>query len=185
MQEEKIGSRYARALVLLVDDNAVLLKIESDLAVFAKLFSADDVDFLRLILNPVFHKEERKSVVLKISQKESWQAITLNLINLLIDKNRMPFVPVISSELSREIDDRLGRVRANIATMEELKEQDLQKIVGALQTRIGKNVVAKTKLEQRILGGVRAQIGGLVFEHTFETKLNSLEKALLSSSLTN
>ncbi len=185
MQEEKIGRRYARALVLAIDDNAVLLKIESDFAMFSKLFSADNSDFLQLILNPAFYKEERKNVFSQISQKLSWQPVTLDLAMLLIDKDRMRYVPVIAAELSREIDERLGRVRASIVTMEDLKEQDLQKIVGALQKRIGKNVVAKTQLEHRILGGVRAQIGGLVFDHTLEAQLNNLEKSLLSSSLSN
>ena len=78
-----------------------------------------------------------------------------------------------------------GRVRANIVTAEALKEQDLQKIVSALQTQLGKTVMAKTKIEKLILGGVRAQVGGLVFDNTLEAQINSLEKSLLSSSLSN
>lgn len=185
MQEEKIARRYARALMLAVNEEAVLLKVESDFAGFSKLFGVNDYDFLQLMFNPVFYKEERKSVLSQIGKQCSWQLETLNLGNLLIDKDRMRFVPTIYTELSREIDEKLGRVRANIVTAEALKEQDLQKIVSALQTQLGKTVMAKTKIEKLILGGVRAQVGGLVFDNTLEAQINSLEKSLLSSSLSN
>jgi F-type H+-transporting ATPase subunit delta len=185
MQEEKIARRYARAIMLAVEDDAILLKVESDFAEFSKLFSVNHFDFLQIMFNPVFCKEERKTVLSQLGKQCSWRVEVLNLSNLLIDKERMRFVPVIYDALSREIDEKLGRVRVDIATVEELLERDLQEIVGALQTQLGKIVVAKTKIEQQILGGVRAQVGGLVFDHTLETQINSLEKLLLSSSLSN
>jgi F-type H+-transporting ATPase subunit delta len=183
MREERIAHRYARALISAVKDDALLPRIEADLQELSSLF-ADEASGLRLLLeNPVFRVSERQSVLKQMGERMSLHPMTNQFLSLLVEKDRARLLPALSWAFGQELDSRLARVRAVITTAQPLIDGDLAQIVGALNLRLGKNVVSKTEVDPSVLGGVRAQIGGLVFDGTLETKLASLRRALVSSSL--
>jgi len=182
MQLEKIARRYARAIMLMTNNDDTLKKIEIDLSNLALLFKRSNSDFLELILNPVFFNDERKKVMSVLADQFDFQRETRQFVDLLIDKNRLCCLPFIDVVFSSELDMKLFRARTTLVSASQLAEQEIKNIVQALQNRLGKNVEAKTQVDKKVLGGVRAKIGGFVFDGTLETQLNMLKQSLISSS---
>lgn len=183
MQIEKIARRYAKALLLLVTDDETLKKIEINLNDMALLFKESNPDFLELVLNPVFVNKERREVVRKVSDLLKFEPATLQFLELLVDKERLEILPFIAVVFSLELDTKLLRARTTITSARKLAKEEVKNIVTALQNRLGQKIEAKTEVDPKVLGGVRAKIGGFVFDRTVEAQLDSLKQSLISSAI--
>lgn len=183
MREERIAARYGRALFLCVKEESELVQIEKELSLFSALVDAPFSELKTLLLNPSFTAEERARVVGEISSSFKFQSLTTNFLLLLIDKERAQLLSQISKSFSSEIDVRLGRVRAHISSAKALPGNELEEVILALQTRMGKDVIATTEVNPELLMGTKAQIGGLVFDGTLSTLLGSFKRKLIDTSI--
>lgn len=178
MQEDKIARRYARALIDTIEDTETMLKVEGDLTKLSSLFNGGNKDFIELMKNPIFLDEERQKVMHSLSSKLGFDKLTVRFIDLLIAKKRLNCLPFIDTAYAALLDDKLPRSRASIISARKLLDIELASIVMALQNRIGKNIVAETEVDPAVLGGVKAKIGGFVFDRTLATQLAVLEQTL-------
>ncbi len=62
------------------------------------------------------------------------------------------------------MDQIHGRVRVKIISAVPLDKGFLSKTVLALQLAVGKEVIPEMVYDKSMLGGMRAEIGGLVFD---------------------
>ena len=178
MQENKIARRYARALIDTIENTETMLKVEGDFTKLALLFKSNNKDFIEVMKNPIFLDEERQKVMRSLSAKLDFNKLTIRFIDLLITKKRLNCLPFIETAFAALLDERLPRSRASIISARKLLDNELASIVTALQNRIGKNIVAETEVDPAVLGGVKAKIGGFVFDRTLATQLAVLEQTL-------
>jgi F-type H+-transporting ATPase subunit delta len=97
---------------------------------------------------------------------------------LLVDKDRVPQLPAIADAFRDEVDAQVGRVRATILTAKPLAPQALADVVRGLEKRTGKKVVPDVAVDPSVIAGVRAKIGGLVFDATVRARLDRLRADL-------
>ena len=168
---QTIAKRYAKALIAAVAQESEWGVIEAELKVLASAYRGALREFLE---NPVFHPEER----LRFAQHLNLSAVTLGCLELLIQKNRTFILPDLSRVYTRELDSRLGRIRAQVTSAQALSLEQVSEITGALLRRLGKEVIPETDLCPSVLGGIRVQIGGLVFDGTLESQLSQLRRDL-------
>lgn len=178
MQEEKIAKRYARAFMLAIKDDEALVHIERDLSSLQNQIKNPETGLSQLIENPAFNLAERKRALTAVAQSMQCHEMTLRLLILLVDKDRSRYFSAVVKAFMAELDIRLLRTRARITTAWTLGNEELIPIVTALSHRLGKSVVAETEVNPDVMGGVKAQIGGLVFDGTLQTRLQSLHRTL-------
>ena len=65
-------------------------------------------------------------------------------------------------------------MRATIHTAKALSASALADIVRGLEKRTGKKIVADVAVDPSVIAGVRAQIGGTVFDATVRARLDRL-----------
>ena len=180
MQEGTVGRRYARALVLALEgaSSDTLAKIEDELSSLAALFDrrTGNVEFRQAMLNPSFSSAQRRKVLDGIADAHKFEAITKTFLALLVEKDRIPQLPSIAYAFRDEVDQRVGRVRATILTARELSAASLADIVRGLEKRTGKKVVPDVAIDPSVIAGVKAQIGGLVFDATVKSQLDRLRQ---------
>ncbi len=181
MREEKIAQRYAKALMLVATDDALLLRIENELAAFAKLCGEKKSLFDELLENPSFSKEDRVNVIKQIAQQFAVHELVQKFLVLLVEKGRAKYLPSVHEAFLREMDAHLGRVRARITSFTTLEQDAVAAIADALQKRVGKKVVPEVRVDTSVLGGMKANIGGLLFDGTLQTRLAKLKQALAES----
>ncbi len=169
---QQIARRYAKALIQSTSEESHWKAIESDLNALAKAYLNTPLG--ELFENPVFHPEER----LAFSKQLGLNPLTERCLELMIDRNRTFVLPELARSYTRELDSKLGRIRARITTARALSPEQLSEVTGALFKRLGKEVIPEPEVDLAALGGVRAQIGGLVFDGTLEAQFSQLRRDL-------
>lgn len=167
-----IARRYAKALIQSTSKQSDWELIESDLKMLTESYLTTPL--LQLFENPVFHPEER----LAFAKQLGLSPLTERCLELLIERNRTVLLPDLQRSYTHELDTKLGRVRAKITTARALNSEQLSEITGALFNRLGKEVIPEIFVSPAVLGGVRAQIGGLVFDATLESQFSQLRRDL-------
>jgi F-type H+-transporting ATPase subunit delta len=183
MQEGTVGRRYARALILALEGapQEKLAKIEEELTALANLLDrrTGSPEFRQAMLNPSFTQEQRKAVIKALVEANKLDAMTLTFVTLLIDKDRLQQLPSVARAFQGEVDEKLGRVRATILTAKELSPQAIADIVRGLEKQTGKKVVPDVEVDPSVIAGVRARIGGTVYDATVRSQLDRLKAELM------
>lgn len=178
MQEGTVGRRYARALLssLAGESEDKLKAVETELSALAALLDRRNGhgDFRQAMLNPSFNLEQRKAVLKAIAEAGKLDAATARFLALLVDKDRVPQLPAIAAAFRDEVDAKVGRVRATILTAKPLPPSALADIVRGLEQRTGKKVIPDVAVDPSVIAGVRAKIGGTVFDATVRARLDRM-----------
>lgn len=181
MQDGTIGRRYARALALSLGEKAptsAYEKAEQELSALAALLEDKASDFSQAMRNPSVAPQARLAILEDIAEGHSFSEPTRRLLQLLVSKGRVQYLPSIAAAFRDQVDERTGQVRAYITSARALQEQQLRALVQALEQRTGKRVVPELEVEPDVIGGVSARIGGMVFDNTVRTQLERMRSAI-------
>ena len=193
MQDGTIGRRYARALSLSLGDGELsaggataersvelLRRIEGELNALAEALEqrAGNTDFRQAMLNPSFGRDARRRILDAVCERHGLSEPVRRMLRLLNDKERLPFLPQVARAFAHEVDERSGQVRAHITSARVLAEAQVASIVKSLEGRTGKKVVPELEVEPEIIGGVKARVGGLVFDNSVQSQIGRMRSAL-------
>jgi F-type H+-transporting ATPase subunit delta len=166
-----------------IEDDNTLVQIEKELIALSSLMGSENSDFRTLLLNPAFRKEEQSQVASELCAALKLHALTQNLLLVLIEKGRVSLLSLIGKAFSSEVDAKLSRARAKITTASPLNDHDLAEVIESLRHRAGKHVIAEVEVDERAGMGVKAQIGGMVFDATLSTMLERFKRQLVETPI--
>lgn len=185
MIASSIAKRYARALLEEAREKGQLEKVGADLAAFVALYHEVDSGLFELMNNPAFFSSERKRVAEKLCKKGVIEGSLPKFFDLLIERDRMRLLPNIKDEYFSQLDVLQGQVRAKIIGADILDNDLVQKIVQMLEARIGKKVIPEVKQDPLVLGGIKAEVDGMVLDGTLATCLSNLQQKLVGRGLSS
>lgn len=179
MNNQIIARRYAKGLFLsLPRENLVL--VEHQLKSMADFLLDDSLKLARLFEDPNFSVEERRDVVDKTAKKFELDETLQKFLRLLVDKGRISLLPQIYEALTHMIDDAQGRLQVTILSATPVAESEIREITQSLmQSSHKKEVRAKNLIDKNLLGGMRVEVDGAVFDATLKAKLSALRSKLL------
>ncbi len=177
MKEEVIGKRYAKALIRLGQEQNLWAEIGEDLERFTSLFLENDL-LRRVLCDPVHDRRSRKAILDEILGRMGLNRMTANFLRLLVDKERMRYLPAIRSAYQRLEDAMAGRLRAKVVSARALTEEEVAAIRDALARRLEKQIVLETAEDAEILGGIVCKIDGMVFDGSVRTQLEKLRETI-------
>src|SRR5690606_40365715 len=131
------------------DDLSAFQKVEGELSALGELLEqrAGNTDFRQAMLNPSFAFEVRQRILGDIAEAHGFHTVTRQILRLLVDKDRIQYLGSIASAFQREVDERTGRVRAQITRARVLDDAAVKQLVAALEKRTGKKVVPELEVE--------------------------------------
>ncbi|MBL4818163.1 MAG: ATP synthase F1 subunit delta [Deltaproteobacteria bacterium] len=169
-----ITKRYAKALLLAATDEAEMTSIEAELNAVQELYLNSP---LRVFFeNPAFQRLERLEIVKAMSLSPKLQ----RCVEILVENGRAPVLGHLAKAYTHELDTKLGRLRVQVTTAYPLKDEQLQALSQALFSRLGQKIITEPRVDTRVRAGIRAQIGGLVFDNTIESQFSELRRVLCS-----
>ncbi len=175
MKEEVVGKRYAKALIELGKEQGTWEKIGQDLGAVVSVFQEDEL-LNRVLCDPVHEKGKRKAILQEILEKMGTDTVCTHFLLLLVDKERIRYLPVIY-DIYRKLEDGLaGRLRAKIVTARTLEEDQRDAIQKALEGRFDKQILLEEMEDPEILGGVICKVDGMVFDGSVRTQLELLKE---------
>jgi F-type H+-transporting ATPase subunit delta len=173
----KIARRYAKALMNIGLEDGNYDAYGEELDTFTALFQG--AEQLREVLsNPAFGILRRQAIIKEIGEKIRLSPLTINFLHLLVDKNRMRYLPDIASLYRELADEAAGRARVHLLTAHELSKKKLKELTAGLQGLVGKQVIMEVETDSSLIGGVVARIGGMVYDGSVKTQLERLKETL-------
>ena len=180
MQEGTIARRYARALIEVAGDANVVADVQEQISAMSKAIKGQK-DLRQVMRNPVFGTEERLKILSQLAHQMQLNEISQKFLTLLVQKDRIKYLDAIVDAYTAEADVLGGRLRAKVISATPLAEGDARRIVDSLEAYMGKTVVAEQEVDSAVLSGVRAQIGGLVFEGTLQARLERMRRQVMAN----
>ena len=183
MADSTAARRYARALVGLAAEANAIDAVVTDLEGVLATLTGEGDELLKALTSPVFGLDERKAVLTEVLTRLEVQDITKHTLLLLADRDRLSDIPLVVAFASKLLDERAGRVRVQVATVDPLTPQLETSLREAFEKATGKTVVLETRLDESLIGGLVARVGDTVYDASLRSRLASLKHQLIHSQV--
>lgn len=180
MIDSSVARRYARALYALEADtparthDARLANLEA----FAGLL-AGSAELSSVLLEPGQSEEARQKVVAALCAQLKTSAPVESFLHVLVERHRLGSLAEIVNAYRELADRQAGRVRATAAAAAPLGAAEVAALEKSLSAATAKSVVLTAKVDESLLGGVVAEVGGTRYDGSLRTQLAKLRQELL------
>ena len=175
-----VASTYARAFADVVFDTHLdAARALGGLRQIATLYS-ESVELRRVLENPAVPADQKRLLLDSIVQRGGIERPVRNLVAVLMDHRRLPFLSRIVEQLEKELDARLGFTEAQISSARELGDTEKRTLETQIEKTTGKKVRANYGLDPSLLGGAVVRIGSTIYDGSVKGQLERMKEAISS-----
>lgn len=174
MSYSKITLRYAAAFFDLAEENKSLEKISADMAVLKSICHSNR-DFINMLENPVISADRKKKAIHKIFG-DSFQALTLRFIDLMIRKRREKYLPLIADAFDDLYNESLGIKTAFVTSAIALEEKEKAPVLSILKRITDKKINLIESVNEKLIGGFIINIDDFQIDQSLANKIKELKK---------
>lgn len=168
---------YARALLEAADERGRLDDVAEQLSDFVT--SIREVPELReLLRNPQVDPRAKASVLEAILGEADEQV--RNFLRLLAERGRAAEIEDVHREFERLLAERQGQIEVELTTAQELSEEHAARIVGEIESAVGRKVEAKRTVDPSLLGGIVLQAGSMRADASVRGRLDRMRRELVT-----
>jgi F-type H+-transporting ATPase subunit delta len=179
MISASLARRYARAVLDLGVETDTFEQLGKELDELAAMYSGSR-DLTEALTNPVFSHTRRRAVLLAILDEAKVTTIVRNVVLLLFDRDRLPYLPGIARELRAMVDERGGRARATVTSARALTADQVKKVKASLERLSGKQILLDKKTDAGLIGGIVAKVGDTVYDGSIRSQLEQMRERFLA-----
>ncbi len=169
--------RYATAVFELAKEAKKLPALETDLDALTAALE-DSTDFVELISNPVYTRDEMAAAVAAIGKKMKLTPIVVNTLGLMAQKRRLFVLPALVTAVKGMIADEKGEVSAEVTAAKKLTKAQEDKLTKTLKASIGKEVIVNVTVDEGLIGGLIVKVGSKLIDTSIKSKLSNLQNAM-------
>ena len=173
-----IARRYAKALVNLAENEKDLDNTGKHLNSITEVYK-ENLE-LRQVLSDTKVSSGIKLEILKdVLSKIKVSKLVDTFIRYLLAKRRIDFLPDIERAFNLLLQEKLGRIEANVTTASELPKDTVKKLVDAISSYSGKEIEVNVTIDPSIIGGIVTRIGSTVIDGSIQTYLNQIRQSII------
>ncbi|MDP2936459.1 MAG: ATP synthase F1 subunit delta [Dehalococcoidia bacterium] len=174
MLKGAVAKRYAQALFEVGKEKELLDQFQTDLDEVSKVLM--HAALAKAMDNPKISFSTKRDLVRRfLGDRNPYFA---SFVDLLISKERAPFIEQIRDSYQRLLNAERGGEIAEVTTAVPLAENDQERMAQRLSEITGKRIILKMKVDPVILGGLVARIGDRVLDGSVISKLKALRAEL-------
>ncbi len=178
MSQGMIARRYAKALVNLAENEKDLDNTGKHLNSITEVYK-ENLE-LRQVLSDTKVSSGIKLEILKdVLSKIKVSKLVDTFSRYLLAKRRIDFLPDIERAFNLLLQEKLGRIEANVTTASELPKDTVKKLVDAISSYSGKEIEVNVTIDPSIIGGIVTRIGSTVIDGSIQTYLNQIKKSII------
>lgn len=189
MKDTSVGSRYARALQLLIERRQpagdarveLLQRTLDDLRGLAELVRPGSRvgDFLA---HPQVRPEDKRGLLRKALDGRAERSVVV-FADLLLRKKRLGVLAEIVREFVAIVDRAKGVQHAQVVSAVPLSSEELARLHAGLEQRTGRKIVMTTAIDPSLVGGAYARIGDRIVDRSVASLLQSIAHRLYEVSV--
>ena len=168
------GSLYGRSLYELAAEEQLTERILKEMKTVKELL-AENPDYVTLLSEPSIPKKERLKLVDEAFQ-EDLQPYLVNFIKLLLENNMLREFAACFRAFRAEYNKAHGIADAVVTSAVALDDAQRRELRERLEKLSGKTVELTEKVDPGILGGLKVELDGRLYDGTVQSRLNSIRK---------
>lgn len=177
MIRQSIARRYARGLFAVGEKDGRYREYLGELDEFLKVVEKGP-KIERALMLPLLEIHKRKEILSDIIRALSMEAPPAALLGLLLERNRMNYLPLICNAYEAMVDDAEGLVRGVGYSAYPLSETAKTRIEEALGERLAKRVHLDMRQDASLIGGIKVIVGGLRIDGSVKRQLEMLNERM-------
>jgi F-type H+-transporting ATPase subunit delta len=120
--------------------------------------------------------QEKVQVLESVLKKEPVDPAFDRFLRVLIMMGHIELLVEISDAYTVALREQRNEVQAKLRSAFPLEEKDQARIAKALSKATGKNVQIDVAIDPALIGGVVAEVGGVVYDASIQGYLNRLQE---------
>ena len=172
------SERYSRALFEVASESNELDKIEKDIKNFQTIFNSTS-EVKNFLQNPTQNIQSQIDAINLLAEKLTFSKNLKNFFLLLIEKRRIFFVKKITESFLKLCSKKRGEVKASLISSKELSPKEINEIRVDLSKSMVSNLIFDYKVDEKLIGGLKLQLGSFMIDTSIKNKLNKYEKLML------
>ena len=175
-----VASRYARAVVDVVTapDSAVDPAVVLEQLRGVEALIAGSADLRNALLSPAVSPSRKRAVIAKLTAELNIARPVRNFLYVIIDHRRVVNFSSIVEAFEALLDERLGYVRADVASAQPLPDGQRQRLEAEISRVAGRKAKLKFTVDPALVAGVVARIGSTVYDGSVRGQLDKLRVML-------
>ena len=176
-----VAGVYAEALLALSDERGTRTAVVESCRL---LIDALDAEAIGQLDDPRLGKAHALQA-LTAALKGKLEAEVLDLLLLLVERNRLADAPQIAGEAVRIAEAEVGLVRIQVTTAAPLDGPGSEALGASLRRIFGPGTLIATSCDPDLIGGVTVRNGDLLVDGSVRRQLDEIENRILSIPLTD
>lgn len=172
MYEADIAKRYAEAVYGVAKEKDKVKEIYDMLNSLMELY-INDSEFRNFMLHPLIENSEKKGFLGKIFTDAD--DITMNIIDYLVDKDRIEIIRYIVSEYLKLYYLENNEVEVTGIFSKELSEEQFALLKSKLEKKVGKKIILKIEVNKDIIGGGIVKMGDQIIDGSIKRQIENIK----------
>ncbi len=173
-QRHPVAQAYARALMEVGSASGEAELYGDQLDALTEAVESE-ASFKVFLESPKIRRGDKKEALERALQGKVSDPV-LNLVRILIDRNRQTLIEDIAQAYREQIDEVAGRANVTITSAVELSAGVTDALKAAIEKKLNKEVVSTELVDAGLLSGVTIQIGDLVVDGSLRTQLRKVRQ---------
>jgi F-type H+-transporting ATPase subunit delta len=152
IKEMEIARRYARVFLNKKMDKNAILTLAAEMQFISDTIESDS-ELKEFFRSSVIARKKKLQVAIDLVERGGFSHYTLELLLLLINKNRGYLITYVSRELHFIADAILSRIRVRMTTAAEPSVTEIEGLSKKIGLFFGKNVFVERYMDPSIIGG--------------------------------
>jgi F-type H+-transporting ATPase subunit delta len=175
---QSIAKRYARGLFAVGEKDGKYREYYKELDVILGYFK-EERKLGNALMLPITEMSKRKELLGDVMRAFGASLPLANTFSMLLENNRMGYLPLIKDVYGELIDDKEGRVRGTLLSAYPLDDSTKLRIEEVLKKKLHKEVVLSTVEDKSLMGGVKVVIKGTILDGSAKRQLELLKENIL------
>lgn len=173
-QRHPVAQAYARALMEVGSASGEAELYGDQLDALTEAVESE-ASFKVFLESPKIRRGDKKEALERALQGNVSDPV-LNLVRILIDRDRQTLIEDIAQAYREQIDEVAGRANVTITSAVELSAGVTDALKAAIEKKLNKEVVSTELVDAGLLSGVTIQIGDLVVDGSLRTQLRKVRQ---------
>ncbi len=170
--------RYARSLAEVAVEAGIAENIGADFAQLDKILK-ESPELTALLKNPIVSPRNKTDVLGALGARAGWHKYFRDFLRVLAENHRLPYLHELYPLFLDELDRLRGIVTAKAWTAQPLSMTSESDLAAALRNLSGKSVKIVSQLDPSLIGGVRVEMEGTVYDGSVRRQLERLVEHLV------
>ncbi len=178
MVDRTVARRYAEAFVGSLESSGRVDEGLDEIKTVSGAYTSS-LNFQRFLGSPEIGEEEKQNLLKKVFAENTGPQ-GMGLLGLLLKRDRMDHLPVISEEAVSAAELRRGVLRGWVTTARPVSSAQVEVLAKSVEGVFKKKVILERRVDTKLIGGVRIVVGTLLLDGSVQTLLENTKRYLLS-----